>query len=148
MVDINFNIYFTHMKNYLVLSCLVLLFTACSKKNDNEPGAANYHDANGTFINFSSARWYVSKDGSFVTLYVKITGNTNSDTMTIRTIGDGLQTDVAIELLPDHTFSMDVPIVFTADGGSPGSFDISTGVIAFKGNDKLVATLKSGKVNY
>jgi len=136
------------MKNYLVFSCLVLLLTACSKNNNNNPGVANYNDASGTFINFTSIQWYFGNDNNFMTLHVKMAGSTNSDRMTITTIGDGLQTDVNIELQPDHIFSMDVPVVFTANGATPGSFDISTGVTAYKGNDKLIATLKSGKVNY
>ena len=136
------------MKNYLVIPCLFLLLTACSKKNDNNHPGTNYHDANGTFINFTATQWYIIKDGNFVTLNLKITGNTNGNKITIKTFGDGLNSDVNIDILPNHAFSKDISIVFTADGSIPGTFDVSTQVTAYKGNDTLIATLRSGKMDY
>lgn len=136
------------MKNYLAIFCLFFLLAACSKKNDNSPQSTNYHDAHGTFINFTTTQWYIIKDGNFVTLNLKITGNTNGSKITIKTFGDGMNSDINVDLLPNHTFSKDVSIVFTADGTTPGSFDVSTQVTAYKGNDTLIATLKSGKMDY
>lgn len=136
------------MKNYLVLFCLFLLITACSKKNDNSPQSTNYHNANGTFINFTTTQWYIIKDGNFVTLNLKITGNTNGNKITIKTFGDGVNSYINVDLQPNHTFSKDISIVFTADGATAGSFDISTQVTAYKGNDTLIATLSSGKMDY
>jgi hypothetical protein len=136
------------MKNYLVIFCLFFLLTACSKTNDNSPESTNYHNANGTFINFTTTAWYITKDGNFVILNLKITGNTNSNKITIKTFGDGVNSDINVNLQPNHSFNKDISIVFTADGATPGSFDVSTQVTAYKGTDTLIATLKSGKMDY
>ena len=126
------------MKNYFLILFLLVSFSACRKDNTDR-----------VFVNLTSTQWYISKDGgNFVSLHLKIAGNTNGDKVTIKTIGDGLNADLALDLTANKTFNQDVAIAFTAGGASPGAFNISTQIMTHKGSAIKITTLNSGVINY
>jgi hypothetical protein len=77
-----------------------------------------------------------------------IAGSTNGDKVTVRTYGDGVISDENVELDSRKNFNKDVVISFTATSIPSTEFEVSTKVMAFKGNDTLVVPLNSGKLKY
>ena len=136
------------MKNHLLIFCLLVIMSGCSKDNSVTPQGKNYRDANGTYVNLTTTQWYVTKNGNFATLYLKIAGSTNGDKLTITTYGDGVVQDVNIQLEPNKSFNKDIGVAFTAAGGSSGSFDTSTKIVTYKGGDSFTTVLSSGKLDY
>ncbi len=123
----------------IIFLVMIIAFTSCSKKEDNTPATLN--------INYS--QWYLTRTnygGGMVNL--KIEGSTNGDKVTIRTHGDGVNSDVNIELDSRKNFNDDIIISFTATSVPSTEFEESTKVMAYKGTDALRVTLNSGKLKY
>jgi len=118
---------------------MIIAFTSCSKKEDNTPATLN--------INYF--QWYLTRTnygGGMVNL--KIEGSTNGDKVTIRTHGDGVNSDVNVELDSRKNFNDDIIISFTVTSVPSTEFEVSTKVMAYKGTDTLGVTLNSGKLKY
>ena len=123
----------------IIFLLAIIAFTSCSKKEDNTPATLN--------INYS--QWYLTRTnygGGMVNL--KIEGSTNGDKVTISTHGDGVNSDVNIELDSRKNFNDDIIISFTATSVPSTEFEVSTKVMAYKGTDTLRVTLNSGKLKY
>jgi hypothetical protein len=123
----------------IIFLLAIIAFTSCSKKEDNTPATLN--------INYS--QWYLTRTnygGGMVNL--KIEGSTNGDKVTIRTHGDGVNSDVNLELDSRKNFNEDIIISFTATSVPSTEFEVSTKVMAYKGTDTLRVTLNSGKLKY
>ena len=100
-------------------------------------------------LNITNTLWYLTKNsigGGNVIL--RISGLTNGDRVTIETHGDGLKSNLNIELDSKKNFNKDVVIAFTATSLPSGEFELSTKVTAYKGTDTLVVPLNSGKLKY
>ena len=129
----------------LTILLAVLLFTAC-KKND-AVAAKTYSDASGTYVVLSTPDWYLTRQGNGCTVNLKLAGGTNADRVTITTAGDGLQEDYNIGM-QNSQFNEAVGISFSATAVPSGTFQESTTLKAYKGNDILVVTLASGDLHY
>ena len=131
------------MKNLTFICACLLLITSC-KKNNTLPGQS-YHGAGGSYVNFSSIKWYITNDSGSTTLNLNIAGDTNADKLTMTTSGDGLISEVTI-LLKSGKFTQDTPVTFTHTVAI--TMQASTQVTVYKGSDKLVVPLESGVVNF
>lgn len=123
----------------IIFLLAIIAFTSCSKKEDNTPAT----------LNITYSQWYLSRTnygGGMVNL--KIEGSTNGDKVTIRTHGDGVNSDVNVELDSWKNFNEDIIISFTATSVPSSEFEVSTKVMAYKGTDTLRVTLNSGKLKY
>ena len=126
------------MKRIIILF-VIIAFASCSKKEDNIPAT----------LNITNSQWYLTRTnygGGMVNL--KIEGSTNGDKVTIRTHGDGVNSDLNVELDSEKNFYKDVVISFTATSVPTTEFEVSTKVMAYKGTDTLVVTLNSGILKY
>jgi hypothetical protein len=134
------------MRNlYLIIGSLLLL-SACSKSGIQP--AKVYSNTNGTYIDLSTIKWYVTKNGSFANLNLKISGKTNGDSMTLRTSGDGLITQVPIALQSGKMFTEDAGIYFIHEAPAAGTLRGTTQITVYRGPDKFVVNLDSGDVSY
>lgn len=135
-------------QEYEIISCImkkiiflliIIVFTSCSKKEDNSPAA----------LSITDSQWYLTRTnygGGMVNL--KIAGFTNSEKVTIRTFGDGDVSDTNVELDTNKNFNKDIVISFSATSVPSGDFEVTTKVMAYKGTDTLVVPLNSGKLKY
>lgn len=122
------------LRLYLVLT--VLVFASCSKTE--EP-----------VLNITDTEWYLDRNilgGGSVHLIIE--GNTDADKVTVRTSGDGVISDVDVELDSDKYFSKNIVISFTATTVPEAEFEASTVVKAYKGSAVLSVPLSSGKLQY
>jgi hypothetical protein len=123
----------------IIFLFVIIAFVSCSKKEDLSPAT----------LNITNSQWYLTRNGiggGYVNL--KIEGSTNGDKVTIRTHGDGVNSDENVELDSRKNFNKDVVISFTATSVPSTEFEISTKVIAYKGTDTLEVPLNSGKLKY
>lgn len=123
----------------IVFLLLIMTFASCSKKEDNSPAT----------LNITDSRWYLTRTnygGGMVNL--KIAGSTNGDKVTVRTYGDGVNSDENVELDSKKNFNKDIVISFTATSVPSGEFEVTTKVMAYKGMDTLTLPLNSGKLKY
>jgi len=134
------------MKNYLPAICLFALIS-CSKNNDIAP-TGSYTDANGTWVSVASTQWYLTRIGNGGEVHVKLNGTTNADKIAIRTSGDGVLTEGPLSLYPNKSFSADVVNSFSVTAVPTGKFVTSTQLVAYKGSDIFVVTLKSDTLKY
>jgi hypothetical protein len=123
----------------IIFLFVIIAFAFCSKKEDNSPAT----------LRITNTQWYLTRTnygGGMVNL--KIEGSTNGEKVTIRTHGDGVNSDENVELDPRKNFNKDVVISFTATSVPSTEFEVSTKVMAYKGTDTLVVPLNSGKLKY
>lgn len=122
-----------------IIFLIVLIALASCSKEDNSP----------VTLNITNSQWYLTRTnygGGMVNL--KIEGSTNGDKVTIRTHGDGVNSDEIVELDSRKNFNKDVVISFTATSVPSTEFEVSTKVMAYKGTDTLIVPLNSGKLKY
>ena len=118
---------------------IIIGFASCSKKEDDKDIS----------LSMTTSQWYLTRTnygGGMVNL--KIAGSTNSDKVTVRTYGDGVESDENVELDSNKNLNKDVVISFTATSVPSGEFEVTTKVMAYKGTDTLVVPLNSGKLKY
>jgi hypothetical protein len=123
----------------IIFLFVIIAFASCSKNEDHSPAT----------LNITNSQWYLTRTnygGGMVNL--KIEGSTNGDKVTIRTHGDGVNSDENVELDSRKNFNKDVVISFTATSVPSSEFEVSTKVMAYKGADTLIVTLNSGKLKY
>jgi len=125
-----------------------ILFSACGKNNDPAPAGKVYNDAKGTSIIVSSVSWYLITQGNGGEVHIKIAGTTNAGRLVLTTYGDGLQTDINIDIDNNHRFSEDAVMSFSATSRQTDTFQENALVTAYKGSDTLKATLPSGNLHY
>ncbi|MFB9844603.1 hypothetical protein [Mucilaginibacter ginsenosidivorans] len=134
------------MKNLFLIACSLILLSACSKKEDVPPGQT-FRNKNGLYVNFSNEKWYVTKDGTFATVNLKLAGTTNGDRITMRTSGDGLLLDNNLAL-KSGKFTTDGGIWFTHAAPDTGTLHGSTEITVYRGSDTLVVHLVSDDLSY
>jgi len=120
------------------MTLVIIAFASCSKE-DNSPAT----------LNITDSRWYLTRTnygGGMVNL--NIMGSTNGDKVTVRTHGDGVNSDENVELDSKKNFNKDIVISFTATSVPSTEFEVSTKVMAYKGTDTLIVPLNSGKLKY
>jgi len=123
----------------IIFLLLIVLFVSCSLIEDNSPAT----------LSITDSQWYLTRTnygGGIV--HLKIAGSTNGDKVTIRTYGDGIVSDVNVELDSKKHFNKDVVISFTATSVPSGEFELSTKIIAYRGTDSITIPLSSGKLKY
>jgi hypothetical protein len=123
----------------IIFLFVIIAFASCSKKEDHSPAT----------LNITTSQWYLTRTnygGGMVNL--KIEGSTNGDKVTIRTHGDGVNSDENVELDSRKNFNKDVVISFTATSVPITEFEVNTKVMAYKGTDTLIVPLNSGKLKY
>ena len=123
----------------IIFLLLIVLFASCSLIEDNSPAT----------LSITDSQWYLTRTnygGGIV--HLKIAGSTNGDKVTIRTYGDGIVSDVNVELDSKKHFNKDVVISFTATSVPSGEFELSTKIIAYRGTDSITIPLSSGKLKY
>jgi hypothetical protein len=124
------------MKIRFFLILALIVFASCTKKE--EP-----------VLNITDTEWYLDRNilgGGSVHLIIE--GYANADKVTVRTSGDGVISDVNVEMDSEKYFSKNVVISFTATGVPEGEFEVSTVVKAYKGSNVLSVPLSSGKLQY
>lgn len=126
----------------------MMAVTASCKKDDNAPAGTTKHtDGAGTYLNEKNT-FYLTREGSGGTIHVKFSGNTNADSIKYQTAGDGLISDIKVQLGSDKTFNEDTAISFTATSVPSGTFTAALTLKAYKGKDVLTVTLQSGNLSY
>lgn len=131
----------------LLAIALITVASSC-KKDDNAPAGTTKHtDASGTYLNEKNS-FYLTREGSGGTVHIKFSGNTNADSVKYQTSGDGLISDVKIDLGSGKAFDVDTPISFTATSVPGGTFTSALTLKAYKGKDVLTVTLQSGNLSY
>jgi hypothetical protein len=119
----------------IIIILVFIAFTACTKKDD-------------ATLSITTSEWYLTRDiygDGFVNL--KVLGSTNGDKVKILTSGDGVLYWKEADLDSKKKFNEDITIHFfhevpTAD------FEMSSKVMAIKGNDSIMIPLNSGKLKY
>ena len=122
------------MKKLIVL-LVFIVFTACTKKDD-------------ATLSISTSQWYLSRDiygDGFVNL--KVLGSTNGDKVMILTSGDGVLYWEKTDLDSKKNFNSDITIHFFHEVPT-AEFEMSSKVMAIKGNDSIMIPLSSGKLKY
>ncbi|SRR5258708_23186309 len=136
------------MKNCHVILFSILLLTSCTKNNNNNPQSKTYRGLNGSYINFTDTTWTAARDGNFVNISLNLSGITNCDKVTVRTVGDGVRYDFELPL-KGNSFNQNVGIYFTALGASIHTINSAgTQIFGYKGTDTLKITLTSGKLTF
>ncbi len=133
------------MRAYILVMTLIVLLASCSEKPK---------------VNISNSFWYMTitndTSGSLSAVYLKISGTTNADKVTVESYGDGLLTEQNIALDSTKSFkNATVQICFEyrpslgrnkmlkTEELKVGTPNISTKVKAYKGSDTSLIILKS-----
>jgi hypothetical protein len=137
------------MRAFILFLYLFLVFTSCSKSVDTPKV---YSDSKGTSISFTNSTWSTAKSTTGIgTVNLKISGSTNADRLTIRTLGesvDGLINDLNVKLDSKKSFNESVEITYTSTSVPTSQFELNTEVKAYRGSDTLIVSLSSGKLKY
>ena len=134
------------MKYLLIVSILFLL--SCSKKTDTtaiescnqEP--KTYSSSNGTELYLTQQQWYLNRIGNGGSVNLRVSGSITGDSATIRSYGDGLISDVVLDLDSDKKFEKDLTISFNATSLTMGDIVGSTVILVYRNSDTLKAELK------
>ena len=119
----------------LIFLLVIIAFTSCTKRD-------------GVNLSFTTSQWYLTRDiygDGFVNL--KILGSTNSDKVMILTSGDGVAYWEKVDLDSEKNFNTDIIIEFFHEVPT-GEFEMSTKLMAYRGNDSIMIPLNSGKMKY
>lgn len=142
------------MRTVILLTSVIFAFASCSKDADTiTPNSTNefsekYSNTNGTSATVNS-KWYVTKEANGGgNVWLKISGATNGQRISVETMGDGVKSDDNVELDATSNFNKDIVICFFATSLPKGEFEKSTTVNVYRGSDVLAITLKSGMLKY
>jgi len=119
----------------LIFLLVIIAFTSCTKRD-------------GVNLSFTTSQWYLTRDiygDGFVNL--KILGSTNGDKVMILTSGDGVAYWEKADLDSEKNFNTDIIIEFFHEVPT-GEFEMSTKLMAYRGNDSIMIPLNSGKMKY
>ena len=119
----------------IILLLVIIAFTSCTKVDD-------------ATLSITTSQWYLTRDiygDGFVSL--KIIGSTNGDSVMILTSGDGVLYWAKVYLDSEKNFNTDITIGFFHEVPT-AEFEMSTKVVAYKGNDSIMIPLNSGKLKY
>ena len=139
------------MKKYLFLA-FCLLLVACTKGKNDSPVI---YDNSNISVKLNKTVWYttINKNNDslyFGNIHLRIEGSTNSDSIFIKTFGDGVIGWQSI--LPDSnkSFTYDAVISFLPVNHNPKGDETSSGTTlqAFKGTETFDVGLNSGKLVY
>jgi len=126
---------FKRMRATYFFICLFVVFASCTKKDD-------------ATLSITTSQWYLTRDiygDGFVNL--KILGSTNGEKVMILTSGDGVLYWAKADLDAEKNFNTDITIAFFHEVPT-GEFEMSSKVMAIKGNDSIMIPLNSGKLKY
>ncbi len=146
------------MKTSFLLFWFILVFTSCSKKDDNvvsndltrcsNDSIRNYVNSKGIMLQIKKSIWYTEKINGFGNVNLEIIGSTNAERLTVQTFGDGLISDVNVVLDSKNNFSSEkIGISFTHDS-TVDYITQGTIIKAYKGSDTLYVTIQSGRMKY
>ena len=119
----------------IIFLLVFIAFTSCTKVDD-------------ATLSITTSQWYLTRDiygDGFVNL--KILGSTNGDKVMILTSGDGVLYWEKVDLDSKKNFNTDITIWFFHEVPT-AEFEMSTKVMASKGNDSIMIPLNSGKLKY
>jgi hypothetical protein len=119
----------------IIFLLVIIAFTSCTKVDD-------------ATLSITTSQWYLTRDiygDGFVNL--KILGSTNGDKVMILTSGDGVLYWEKVDLDSKKNFNTDITIAFFNEVPT-AEFEMSTKVMASKGNDSIMIPLNSGKLKY
>ena len=119
----------------LIFLLVIIAFTSCTKRD-------------GVNLSFTTSQWYLTRDiygDGFVNL--KILGSTNGEKVMILTSGDGVAYWEKVDLDSEKNFNTDIIIEFFHEVPT-GEFEMSTKLMAYRGNDSIMIPLNSGKMKY
>ena len=119
----------------IIFLLVFIAFTSCTKVDD-------------ATLSITTSQWYLTRDiygDGFVNL--KILGSTNGDKVMILTSGDGVAYWEKVDLDSQKNFNTDITIAFFNEVPT-AEFEMSTKVMASKGNDSIMIPLNSGKLKY
>jgi hypothetical protein len=119
----------------LIFLLVIIAFTSCTKRD-------------GVNLSFTTSQWYLTRDiygDGFVNL--KILGSTTGDKVMILTSGDGVVYWEKVDLDSEKNFNTDIIIEFFHEVPT-GEFEMSTKLMAYRGNDSIMIPLNSGKMKY
>jgi hypothetical protein len=119
----------------IIFLLVFIAFTSCTKVDD-------------ATLSITTSQWYLTRDiygDGFVNL--KILGSTNGDKVMILTSGDGVLYWEKVDLDSKKNFNTDITIAFFNEVPT-AEFEMSTKVMASKGNDSIMIPLNSGKLKY
>ena len=134
------------MKYLLIVSILFLL--SCSRKNDTtaiescNQELKTYSSSNGTELYLTQQQWYLKRIGNGGSVNLRVSGSITGDSATIRSYGDGLISDVVLDLNSDKKFEKDLTISFNATSLTMGDIVGSTVILVYRNSDTLKAELK------
>jgi hypothetical protein len=131
----------------LAIAAMVAVTASCKKDNNAPAGTTKHTDGDGTYLNEKNS-FYLTREGNGGTVHVKFSGNTNADSIKYQTSGDGLISDVKVQLASDKTFNEDTAISFTATSVPSGTFTAGLTLKAYRHGDVLTVTLQSGNLSY
>jgi hypothetical protein len=108
-VRFNENLITEDMKKSILLLLLLLPFILNCQKQDSEK-------AQRIQLNITSSTWYTTitnfNNNGFCNVYLKVSGSTNGELLSIDTFGDGLNGCLEITCDKEGKFNTDVPICF------------------------------------
>lgn len=119
----------------IVFLLVFIVFTSCTKKDD-------------ATLSLTFSEWYLTRDiygDGFVNL--KVLGSTNGDKVMILTSGDGVLYWEKTDLDSKKNFDADITIAFFHEVPT-AEFEMTSKVMAIKGNDSITILLNSGKLKY
>ena len=127
------------MKLIIVIAALFILIVSCTSKDATIPPT----------LNITSSKWFTTRNGNFGFVMLVLSGNTNTDSVTVENYGDGVLSRIKVPLDANKSFSNDtVSIKFTASANGYDSFSCSTIVRAVNNSGIIGDTLVSGKLHY
>ncbi|MFA6924864.1 MAG: hypothetical protein WC223_11505 [Bacteroidales bacterium] len=129
--------------------------TSRNLKNDNNSCRQNYNNfiqhysnAKGTCLSLTKQDWYLTRNGSGGAVNIAISGSTNGERATIRTLGDGLISDVNINLDEHKNFNQKFGIYFNESSVPSGEFKANTIIFVYRNSDTLELDLVSGNLKF
>ena len=157
------------MKSYILIICFILLFIACSKKDDDFIDLVDntrivndtlrfYGDSNTTWLIISKSIWFTElqekEDTSgyraWSEVFLVISGSTNANTLTVRNIGTGLFHEENVLLDENGCFYDDTTSISKGFCSYPPFQDFQQGTIikAYGLIDTLTIEFISGQLEY
>ena len=125
----------------VLITLLVLLMTIVSCTNKEATIAP--------VLNITNAKWFTTRNGNYGTVMLVLSGNTNTDSVTVENYGEGLLSLRKIPIDSSKSFSNDtVSVMFTIFANGVDSFNCSTIVRAVNNAGVIADTLVSGKLHY
>lgn len=141
------------MKHILSVVYCLLILSSCSKSDNHSTmsciqGSKTYNSQSGISLEVTQQNWYLEKEGNGGSINLNITGSTNGDSATIRSYGDGLISDLKLELDAQKHFTKDLCISFFATSRPEGDINCGTLIYVYKNAETFEVVLNSCTLHY